>query len=356
MGCCESANGSGSLKLFSEKIKLAIDSDSINRINMLTNVVKKKLSLKDSSFLDNEIYTANKVKLNPLGYALFLGKTQIFKFLLEKGASLKAMHELLEQSSIRAINVVCFKGYKDLLEFYLPLYLTDHSSLRLSVKSSTIDFQETKETGLEYDLAIHSACRAGMIHIVLFLYNSFKDKPHCPKEFDIHATDEYFGEDAALIACRVGSFPLIKLLHDTCTADFYHFNANKENALMICASGYKSSPSFNYIECIKYLVEIIKVDITYNYEELLYLVEGKEMIAYVEKQLESVGILIKKNDLDNCVPSFRVVHDKTDNSEAPIFTDEVREYLDGERSILSSIENFESIIDFDNPSILNNIS
>ena len=46
MGCCESANGSGSLKLFSEKIKLAIDSDSINRINMLTNVVKKKTKLK----------------------------------------------------------------------------------------------------------------------------------------------------------------------------------------------------------------------------------------------------------------------------------------------------------------------
>ena len=338
MGCCESSNADSlSASSFAEKMKTAIESGSVNRVSMILSMFKKKSIVAQVPYIDMEIYSINNIKLNPLAYALFIGKLSIFKFLYEKGASIVVMEELLEGGNLRAINIICYKGHKDLLEFYLPIYLKEYNSLPMSNKSFTIDLKDTATTKNEYDYAIHSACRAGMIHIVLFLYKYFKDKPYCPREFDIYYCDEYYGEDAGLIACRVGCFALVKMLHEVCGVDFKNLNKNKESAIMICISGYKACPSFGFIECVSYLVEVVKVDLSYNYEETLYLAEGQEMITYIELQLAKININITKKDIDKYLPQVKIVKDFNDNSKGPLFTEEVRQYLDDGRSILSSI-------------------
>ncbi|OMJ86889.1 hypothetical protein SteCoe_11528 [Stentor coeruleus] len=358
MGCCESTNAKGGIEMLSQKLKEAIDLGSINKLGMIISVYKKRFpSAEGQSFLDQEITVINNIHLNSLAYSLFLGKTNIFRFLYQRGASLKAMDDLLEKSSLRAINVICYKGHKDLLDFYLPLYLKNHNSLPILTKSFTIDLKDTITTRYESDLAIHSACRAGMFHIVSYIYNYFKDKNHIPREFDIFATDEYFCEDAGLIACRSGCFALVKMLHEVCGVDFKNLNNQKESSVMICVSAFKTTPNYSYIECVSYLVEVVGVDISYNYEELLTLAEGQEMVGYIESRLEKVGILTKKADVEKGNPRLRVVLREGDNGRnEQIFSEEARKYIEEPNSIVSSI----SEIGFKNShglaSFLNNLN
>jgi hypothetical protein len=355
MGCCETAGNKINVASLTEKIKEAIDTGSINRLNMIVNVFKKKLPSQTlgGAFVDQELFCINSIHLNALGYSLFLGKTAIFKFLCEKGASIRAMDVLLERSNLKAINVLCYKGHKELLEYYLPLYLKEFPQLDNPRKSFTIDLKDVDTNdGQQCDLAIHSACRAGMFHIVLFLYRYFKDKECVPKEFSIYSTDENFEEDAGLISCRAGCFALVKMLHETCGVDFKQMNNHKENAIMICVSGYKQQPSFSYFECVSYLIEVVGVDVTYMHEELLYIAEGHEMITYIEAQLAKKGVLTTKKELENQLPLVKIARDVFDNnSDGMFFNEEARRYIEDTNSIasgISVIEPHRALSDFSN--------
>ena len=335
-------------------MKSAIDSGSLNRISMLLKVFKKSSKPSLLPIIDQEIININNIKLNALAYSLFLGKLQIFRYFYEKGASLKAMDELLSQSNLRAVNIICYKGHKDLLEFYLPLYLKDYSSLPISHKSFTIDFKDSLLVRPEFDLAIHSACRAGMIHIVLYLHKYFEKKEYCPSEFDINAKDEYFAEDAGLIACRIGNFALIKMLYEVCGVNFQQVNANQENAIMICLSGFKNNPNYSYFECVSYLLEVVGLDITYHYEETLDLAEGKELVSYIEERLEKAHIYAKKKDIEVTAPVFRPRREVVaDNSRETLFSEEARRYINSDMSIVSSISEIESRFDPTHSCLLN---
>lgn len=352
MGCCESTNNSTkSLAVFSVRIKEAIDSGSISRVGMIVSLFKSYPG--PVPIIDQEIICVNTIKLNSLAYALFLNKVQIFRYLYDKGASLKAMDQILEQSNLRAINIICYKGHKEMLEYYLPFYLKDYSSLPVAFKSFTIDLKDTITTRKEFDLAIHSACRSGMIHIVLYLYKHFKEKNYCPSEFNIKEKDEYFGEDAGLIACRVGNFALVKMLHEVCGVDFKQVNNHNENAITVLLSGFRNSPNYSFVECLSYLIEIVNLDITENYEESLYLAEGEEMVTYLETQLEKKGISVKKKDIDQNQVNFRVAKDTLVNMKEPYFNEETRRYIDADRSFLSSISEIESKFDNTHSCLLN---
>ena len=259
MGCCHSENSSLIQGNFPLKMKEALDVSSTTRIATMIEYYHKKEPRADPPYIDREVVVINNMPLNGLGYCLLLGKTAMFKFLYELGASIKAMEQILMKSSLKGINLICFKGHKDLLEFYLPIYLKDYISIPQSVKSYTIDLKDCPNIRPEFDLPIHSACRAGMINIVSYLHKYFKDKPYCPKEFDILALDEFNGEDCPLISCRSGCYMLIKYFHESCQIKFTQMNFHKENAVMICVSGYNKNPNFTYIESVQYLVNIVGV-------------------------------------------------------------------------------------------------
>lgn len=322
MGCCQDSKARAlNTNVFCEKLKEAIDSGSTKRLNMLMDILNKKKK-KESPFIDKEIVSIGQYSLNPLSYCALLGNYRMFKHLLDKGASLKEMEDQLERQSLRAINMICFKGHLNLLKIYLPLYLKSSRASFCSVRSYTIDFSDQSNLPF-YDLAIHSACRAGMFHIVSYLYQYFKALPLVPKEFDIHAVDEGFGEDAGLIACRIGSFPLLKYLHENCGVTFSKLNRNKENAIMICVCGDKKAPNFSYLECLSYLIEIVKLDISYMYEEVLIMAESQCIVSYLESQLLKIGILAKKEDVDKEYLERRGGHE-SNNSINELFNDQFK--------------------------------
>ena len=297
MGCCQDSKAVAlNHNVFCEKLKEAIDSGSVKRVNMLLDVFNKKKN-KEKALIDQEIVRVGNYSLNALGYCCLSNKDKMFNHLVYRGARLEIMESQMESQNLRTINVICLKGHLPMLKLYLPLYMKTTKSSVLSTNSFTIDLNDQGPQPM-YDLAIHSACRSGMFQIVSFIFQYFKDLPYTPKEFDIHSTDEGFGEDAGLIACRVGCFPLVKYLHEKCGVDYKRLNKNKENAIMICVSGNKKSPSFSYLECISYLIEIVKLDITYMYQEVLLLAESEEIIKYLETQLEKVGVFEKKTDID----------------------------------------------------------
>jgi hypothetical protein len=341
MGCCHSENTSVNLGNHAEKIKEAIDSGSTSRLRMLFEYYHKKDPNPEVAYIDKTIVSMSGIELNSMSYSLFLGKTSMFKFLYESGGSIKKMEEQLVSQKMKGINLICFKGYKELLEFYLPIYLKDYISVPQSVRSYTIDLKD-KEPKPEFDLAIHSACRAGMVNIVAYIYKFFKDKQNCPKEFDIHATDEFNGEDCALIACRVGCFALVKFLYENCSVSFKNLNFHKENAIMVCVSGWNKLPSFGYLESIEFLINTVGVDVCYNYEELLCMADGSEMIALLEGELEKKGIMAKKKDLDLPVLRVNRVCDTFDSSERQVFNDETFKLVQPDNpSLISSISDNE---------------
>jgi hypothetical protein len=257
----------------------------------------------------------------------------MFKHLIERGARVDVMEKQMEDQNLRTINLICLKGHLEMLKLYLPFYLKASRVSIMSTNSYTIDFNDQGPLPM-YDLAIHSACRSGMVQIVAFIYNHFKDMPYVPKDFDINSTDEGYGEDAGLIACRIGCFQMVKYLHEHCGVEYKRLNKNKENAVMICVSGNKKTPNFSYLECISYLIEIVKLDISYMYQEVLLLAETEEIIKYLESQLEKAGIFEKKADIDKDV--LKEKHESNFSVDDNFFEKFVREN-DADNSFVSSI-------------------
>ena len=342
MGCFQTKDrfSCWSTTVFLDKVKEAIDKDCRKSLELILRVLCETRKSEGAAFIDQVITEVKSYKLSPLAYSLFIGAHRSFKYLYEKGASLNAMDEILDSQGISAINVICLKGHLELLKFYLPIFLSRSNSVVLTERSFTLDFKESI-TNLKKnrELAMHSACRGGMIGIINYLYNFFKNKPTIPKDFDLNALDDENGESISLLACRFGNFTLVKMLNESCQADFKTLNLQKENALMVCVSGYKRNPSYCYIECVQYLVEVVEIDLTYNCEELLLVAENAEIVSYLERKLEEREIYVKKKDLEAYSPEFFAIDFEDDNSKQAVFTDEVRAYLRNERtsSMVSSI-------------------
>lgn len=252
-------------------------------MSLLNKIAKRNEPL----FIDKPIFTVNKISFNALGYCAYLGSDKIFKELFDGGASLKIMEELYLSQGLRVINVICSKGHLDLLKFYLPLYIRHYRSSIASFKSLTLDLYDEKSP---QDIPIHAACRSGMFHIVSFLHNQFKNHPEVPNEFNILALDEMNGEDAGLIACRVGCFPLVKLLHEQCDVKFARLNKFREGAILICVKADALETNFSYLEILTYLVEVVGLDLAVGFERVLKETKNLVVLKYVREKLAELGV------------------------------------------------------------------
>ena len=126
----------------------------------------------------------------------------------------------------------------------------------------------------------------------------FADKKP-PSELDIHYIDELTGENCALISARIGNISMMRLLFEQFNADFFVKNKRNEGALQILAAASKNHFSNGYFECIVYLVETIKIDISYMYEEVLLLIDNPEAVKYFEKKLKENEILTTKIEVES---------------------------------------------------------
>ncbi|CAG9326995.1 unnamed protein product [Blepharisma stoltei] len=298
MGCCAAHERSMGLSKYNMKMKDYIDRNHIKNVHKLAKILKDKGTLNDRVAIIKGIF------VNALGYALYLGKTEIFIALHKfHKADVLIMENLFESQHTSGMEIICKHGTIDLLEYYLPIYLKNYQAkpAQKAIESLTVDFEKPQliefNDGSTYT-PLHIACEKGHISIVSYIYNYFKDLKNYPVELDIEYQDEKTGENCALIACRIGHYAMIKFLHETCDANFKALNKKNEGAIQICAAASKKMPLKAYYECITYLVEQVGLDISYKYEETLLLTDSRPISKYIENQLKKVGINVTKEELE----------------------------------------------------------
>lgn len=300
MGCCRSE-----LKCEPNNIpKTVKECIEKNSIKTLLRLIESKEFATDSekilNTLDKEICNIKQLRLNALGYALFLGRSQIFQLLHKTGCSLQATEMLLQKHGIPLITLICSKGYSDILSYYLPFYVAEHQPERTGDRTFTIDFniESEKAPPKTSYTAIQLAVQYGHITIVTIVNEYFKNISEPPVELDLEHQDEASGENCALIACRYGNYPMVKFLHQKCGVNFMIFNKLGESPVQMATAGSRLHPHLPYLQIITYLADIVGVNIRHNYEETLLLAEDKEIIVYLEKKLKGLGINAKKVEIE----------------------------------------------------------
>jgi len=268
--------------------------------------------------VDEVIIILQEVPLNALAYAFRAGQTEIAHFLLSHcSASLVQLYETYALIGRTPLDIASEYGFLSLVQYFLPIHLREggkyrhtqspHESMEeMSIfvepkpRTTLLQSDVTLRVSSPYQPAVHRACEHGHLDVVKYLYEQFKGK-QAPADCDINALDDKAGENCALIASRSGNLSMLRFLHEECSADFLCLNRRRENAIQIAVTGAKRKPGLSYLGCVKYLVEVVGVDVTYAYEETLLICEDKSMVFYLENQLYLRGIIVTKTkiDLDN---------------------------------------------------------
>ncbi|CAG9332734.1 unnamed protein product [Blepharisma stoltei] len=307
MGCsCSKNQHESNIEALNLRIKEAIERNNPHSLeHLIKSSVDQSKSITEFSLLNDPVTTVQEIKLNPLGYALWLGRTEVFKYLHKRlGADINFMEKLFKNHGITSIDIICQQGYLEILIYYLPIYLANHkeASPQISTgESLTVDFERAAFSDVPIKssvTAVLSACDKGYINIIDYLNTYFRNAGYVPYYLDIDYQDEHQGENCAMIACRNGNYPMIKFLYETCHANFQAKNKRNESVIQITAAGSRKNMHRDYHEIFVYLIEKVGCDATYNYEETLLLLESRATIRYIEKILGDKGIYIQKSDLE----------------------------------------------------------
>ena len=178
----------------------------------------------------------------------------------------------------------------------------------------TINLKSSSSAALQENFVntpIQYACIHGNINIIKYLYDYFiKAVP--PYIFDINYQNEDTGENCPLITCRHGLYKVMRFLYEECSGNFYVKNRNDENAILILANASKNQDNYDYYLCMRYLLEIIKIDPTYMYEKVVLMISNYELLELYYKALVNFDIfpdtlqLERLNQIRNMKESFNV--------------------------------------------------
>ena len=345
MGCCTSAKTSSASFLYCKKLQ-----DAIERSNLKTLVEIQKLFPPEPgkpNMIDEPFITIHDLNMSPLAYALWIGKVVVFQFLHKKmGASLEAMETLFVDQGKTAIEVICSNGSLEILQYYLPYY---NKSLKpvasvLGDISISVDFQRSTlvETKLKQTYTpAHIACEHGHVNIIHFLHATYKDKPAVPHTLDIDFQDESSGENCALIACRKGDYKMVKFLYEVCSANFRALNKRHENAIVVTAAASKRRPTHDFYNLFVYLAEVVKLDYTYMHEEVMLLLEDRNIIKYFENKLQKKGIASQKNNVER---KYEITRPNIPVSKEEMMIEELGDNFQLRKCLEETEDNTESVL------------
>jgi hypothetical protein len=277
MGCSSSFN-SENHSLTEQKIKKAIESGNSNYLNHFFALDKQGKMAKD---IDEFLFEGLKsMYISIPAYCILCGQAKIFKLIYEKyNVSVHKLEKILAQYGLSGLGVICTKGFYELLEIYLPFSLSIDPTIYLN-KNSKIN--QNKPQTLNYS-PIHLAIYYGYIPCVKIIFDYFSDSnPPWWLSFDYQ--DPATEENSALIACKSGNFSMIMYLYNYCGADFRVLNKDKENALQILLSNSKDKETSSTLRAVKYLIEVIRIDITYGIQKTLSYCNSKEIHDYIKKK------------------------------------------------------------------------
>ena len=260
--------------------------------------------MQSSSSINDVIFTIDQIELNALAFALIVGNTANFANLIENmKASVSAMESLLEKQGLNGLDIIIEKGYLALLQYYFPIYKSTFPSKFVSIKDSET-LPSLKLIRHNRRLPIHLAVERGYIETLQYLSQCFQGT-YLPDKYNLHLIDEHSGENAALIACRKCKVDIIKYLFENCKADFNVKSKRCENAFHLAAFGSKDKPA-DGLEVFRFLIEVVKVDFKFQFEETLLILENEEIVQYFERKLKDEGIDCTKDEVERkyCVMSY----------------------------------------------------
>ena len=262
--------------------------------------------------VDDPLVHIQDLDLNALAYAFRLGRVEIAQFLIEKAnSSLAKLYQTYKLVGKTPVDILCEHGHIDLLHYFLPKHIKrpaeespllsyEDSYEQLSIfadKARVVPIHHVSRTaGVTYT-AVQRACEHGQLEIVRYI-TSYTREEGTTRDLDVHAEDEKTGENCALISCCLGDLALIRFLHEECRADFKKLNKRGESAIQMAVVGAKKHKLGKHYEAIKFLVEKIKVDLLYHYEETLLMCEDKAIAQYLEGKLRNEGVQIDKSKLE----------------------------------------------------------
>lgn len=284
MGCCSSS------------IETIIASPE----NYFNQTVQKKMTIKGielvSSFdrlnPDKIIVKVQSIQTNALGLSILLSDAKFFKYLHSHlNCSFDVLEDQLQTQNIQLIQLLIDNFNPEIMRYYIPFYLdTINSDENLSLNSS---IKPGSSSLLKIRNKMHPmryAAENENLEFIKFIVNYFKGKtvPDC---FDVHSIDNETGENCALVACRFGCLKIVEYLHEL-KCDFRLVNNNGENAINLTL--VSKPPGKGKISVLPYLIEIIGLDITKNYEETLILSRNSGITGYIEEKLKQRKIFVSK--------------------------------------------------------------
>lgn len=257
-------------------------------LNLKLNSLKKDI--------DDPAITIEAIELSPLALCLVSGNLANFIYLLETmNASIVSMESLLHKQGLNGLDLLIEKGYLELLQFYLPKYkaLFPNRFFLIEESETSASFPNTQCSRRS---PVHIATERGFLSVIQYICKYFEGI-YTPDKYNVHYIDEYSGENAALIACKRCHLEIVKYLNEDCGADFNLKSKRSENAVLLAAFGSKSN-SAKAFEVVKYLVEVVKVDASFQYEEILLILDDKKILEYFGQILKMNGIMCSKEEVE----------------------------------------------------------
>ena len=303
MGCCSSVSELNP-QAYYYKIRKGMESGTVYNLDYYIRGFTKfsHENFNADSFIVKD-QENNDITL--LALAFLYGRMDIVRWLEEKyKASFKEMEKFLFNRGISGLQILAENGHSQLFEYYAPIYFSfkynllsrprypSKDTLTLNQSEITKDFlilhPELKLTPVQY------ACINGHYSIIK-LCVSYNQTHEPVEEFDVNTIEERYGFNCALLSCKLCNFGMIKFLYTKCQADFLHSNNSQEGSLQILISESKRVGKPEYLNCLIYLIETIKVDITYNFEETLILLEENPAFDYFLGKLKEKGHNLTKD-------------------------------------------------------------
>lgn len=288
MGCCSS-----------ETEALIRDTDQV-----ITSLIHKHFSSNkittlshfDKSNPDKLIIQIDNYQTSALGLAIVISDIVLVKYLHKVlNASFAVLEEQLQLQNIELIELVILNFNSGIVNYYLPIYL-QHLDHKESVNlDHTLNFASICVPNPKKRIhPMRFAVEHNEIRFIKFIASKFRLK-NTPECFDIHSVDEETGENCALVASRTGNLQMVEFLHRM-KCDFKRVNKSGETAINLCLVPSCRIPG--NISILPYLVEVVGLDISENYEETLMLCRNQLLVEYIEGKLRNRGIYVTKHGIE----------------------------------------------------------
>lgn len=309
MGCCESTN----TRTFipdAQNFKHAIKFNTSNLNSTICHIPKPQI--------DNEIISYKDNTISALTYSIIQGNELAFSTLISMGAKMPKCDLFFATKNSFPINTIFKFNYSALLKEFLPSYQSQKVAESMRKPYSISKFP------------VQIATEAGMLGVISTAKDYYKGA--LPEEFDPSSLNSE-GENCGLIACKFGLKQPLIYFYEDCGVDLHLVNHKGENAILLCLKNKIREKTHSYLECLRYLIETVKVDITYHYEEALNLAAfNKDTYKYIESKLAS----------------FEVYYDSKEFSDESVeFGTEPVDSQHEDDLVIFSPENSESEFDYD---------